>query len=85
MPQSLNEIAEILRALIAAQLDDAAPDEIDPNLRLREDLHLDSLDAVSILIGIEQRTGIILTDTDARQLTTAMDAARLIHARQAGE
>lgn len=74
-------------ATLAALLSDVADQleitagTLDVTTRFTEDLHLDSLDAVALLIAVEERFGVVITDDEARQLNTLGEAAALIDTR----
>lgn len=51
---------------------------IESTSRLREDLGLSSLDAVELLIALEDRYGMIVSDEEAVRLMTIDDVTRLV-------
>jgi acyl carrier protein len=65
---------ESLCSLVALQL---GRHEVDPDARLVEDLGADSMDLVSLLASIEERTGVGLDETAFAEVSTT----RELHAR----
>lgn len=57
-------------------LGSAAP--VTREARLREDLGLDSLDAIQLLIEAEDRFGVVVPDDIARGLVTVQDVVALL-------
>lgn len=48
-------------------------DSLSPDQRLREDLELDSLDAVDMIVALEQRLKIRVDEEQAKQIRTVGD------------
>ena len=72
---------EKIAAMIADQLGiDAST--IRPESRLIEDLKADSLDVVTIVMGMETEFGIEIPDEDLTKLKTVADAMRYIEENQ---
>ncbi len=64
----MDELTAQIKDIIMAELGLAElPKESD---RFEEDLHVDSLDQVSLIIAIESRFGFDIPDADAEQLLT---------------
>ena len=57
------------------------PSAVVPGARLREDLGLDSLDAVDLIVALEKALGVIIPEETARQMKTVEDIHQ--HVRQA--
>jgi acyl carrier protein len=68
---------ESLCSLIALQL---GRSEVDPDARLVEDLGADSMDLVSVLASIEERTGVGLDETAFAEVSTARQLHALVAA-----
>ena len=64
---------ETLQKIIAEVLD-VEEDEITMDTRLLEDLGADSLDAVEIIMGIEEEFDIEINNDDAEKIVTVQDA-----------
>ncbi len=59
--------------------------QIEPGKGLRDDLELDSLDAVDMLVALEQKLGVRLPDEQARHMNTVGDLYTLVEAALASE
>jgi acyl carrier protein len=61
--------AGILRALapIAPEMD---PSTLKPDVDLREQIDLDSMDVMNFVVAIEKELGVAVPDTDVARLTT---------------
>ena len=70
---------ETLQKIIAEVLD-VEEDEITMDTRLLEDLGADSLDAVEIIMGIEEEFDIEIPNDAAEQIVTVGDAVEQIKA-----
>lgn len=65
-------IEERITDIIAERLELKA-DQIIPTASLQEDLGADSLDAVELVMALEEEFGIEITDSDAEELKTVGD------------
>ena len=74
-------IFERLREIIAEQLD-IEPDSITLDSSLHNDLEADSLDAVDIIMTIEDEYGIEVADEDAEKFVTVADIVKYIEDNQ---
>jgi acyl carrier protein len=80
------EVLARLRAILPKEFD-LAPEAIVPEARLREDLDLDSIDAVALAARLEQETGLFLKEERLKRLRTVQDVVDVVHdlaARQSG-
>ena len=68
---------EILRS-IAPEI---APDDIEPARPLRNQVDLDSMDWLNFLIGLHQRLGVNIPETDYAQLVTLDKVLDYLQAR----
>ena len=75
-----------LREAILATLRTIAPEveagDIEPGAPLRDQVDLDSMDWLNFLIGLNQRLGIDIPESDYRSLTTVEVIADYLAARQ---
>lgn len=71
---------EKIRKIIADQLN-IAEDRITPEVRLIEDLGIDSLDTLEMLMALEDEYGIQISNEDAQELKTVEDIVKYIEAR----
>jgi acyl carrier protein len=76
--------AEILGAIVdAARRELQWEGEITPDMRLLEDLHLDSITLLTLAVAIEDRFRIRLDDVES-ELVTVRDLVAAIRSRYAG-
>ena len=73
MPDSF----ETIRQKLAIQMD-IDPDTIQPETNLFDDLGADSLDAVELIMALEDEFGLTIEAEDAEELATVGDAAALV-------
>ena len=69
-------VREVLRAEF--ELDAGA---IQPSSRLVDDLDLDSVDAVALMVRLEEETGLALPEEDLRSLATVQHVVDWVSAR----
>lgn len=55
--------------------------QLRPETRLEADLDLDSIDAIDMVVRIEEKTRLALSGDDLDSIQTIQDAVDLIHAR----
>ena len=80
MTMSRGEVMAKAREHLAAELEvDAA--EIDEATRFREDLDADSLDLYELVMELEDRYGIRVSEEEAAELKTVGDAVDFVCAR----
>lgn len=60
-----------------------AVEKIVPEADLLRDLDLDSLDTMELTLGMEERFGIEIPDTDLESLVTIQDAVMLVERKMA--
>ena len=73
-------IAERVRAQIAEQLG-VKPEQVVPEASLIDDLGADSLDAVELVMAIEEAFGIEIPDEEAEQLQRVGEVIRYVETR----
>ncbi|HEX5314802.1 MAG TPA: acyl carrier protein [Gammaproteobacteria bacterium] len=66
-----------LRAILVEQFE-IAPERITPEARLYEDLGLDSIDAVDLVIHVQELTGRKIRPQEFREVRTVSDVERTI-------
>lgn len=76
-PLSKAEILEQLRSIMQ-ELFELAPERVQLQARLVEDLELDSLDALDLAVKVEEITGHALEEAKLRQLRTVEDVIAAI-------
>lgn len=73
-------LCEELRGLIA-ELSRCRPSRIMPTSKLREHLGIDSFTGLEILVALEQRYGLKISEAEANCLTTFQDLVVLLERR----
>ena len=53
-----------------------------PEARLREDLDADSLDATELIMNLEERFGMAISDEESQKLSTVADVVKYIEDHQ---
>lgn len=84
MMASRDEVFARLRAILVEsfQLDAA---RVTGAAHLREDLDLDSIDAIELAVRLEEETGLRLADEELRGVRRVDDVVELVHAKLAGQ
>ncbi len=80
------KVLEELRAIARRDLE--LEREVEPGLRLKEDLRLDSMAMIVVAVGLENRFRVRLDEQDAGELLTVGDLVALVTRRvreQGGE
>ncbi len=78
-----NSIADRVRDLIIKNLEVEKPDAVTASSALQEDLGGDSLDAVELVMALEEEFGIEIPDADAEKLRTVGDVVQYVQDRTA--
>jgi acyl carrier protein len=55
------------------------PAEVLPTADLREDLDLDSIDAIDLVVGLEEEIGLEVSEDELREIKVVQDIVDLIH------
>jgi acyl carrier protein len=76
------EVMTLVRKHLSTELE-VDPDEIHPETRFREDLDADSLDLYELVMELEDRYGIRVSEEEAAEIETVGDAVDFICARDA--
>lgn len=71
---------EKVRKIIADQLN-IAEDRVTPDVKLVEDLGIDSLDTLEMLMALEDEYGIQIPNEDAQELKTVQDIVNYIESK----
>lgn len=77
-----------IRTAVLDAIGEVAPDAdlagLEPGADLRDELEIDSMDALNIAIGIHERTGVEIPDTDYPRLATLDALVAYVSERAAG-
>ena len=65
-----SEIRAGVIAAIRAVAPEVGADELDPRLRLRDQVDLDSMDWLNVIVGFHERFGLAIPEADYARLTT---------------
>ncbi len=57
------------------------PAEIHPTAHLRDDLDLDSIDAIDLAVGLEKETGLEVSEDELREIRVVQDIVDLAYRR----
>jgi len=71
------ELFKEIKQVVSEQLG-VKPEEIKPTASFRDDLGADSLDAVELIMALEEKFGIEIPDADAEAMLTINDAINYI-------
>jgi acyl carrier protein len=75
-----DEVMTLVREHLVNELE-VEPDRIKPETRFREDLDADSLDLYELVMELEDRYGIRVSEEEAAQIKTVGDAVDFVCAR----
>jgi acyl carrier protein len=75
--------AKVIEHLIAASDSELAPEDVDESSSLRDDLDLSSLQAVTLVMDLEDEFGVVIEDEEIEKLATVGDVLQIIRAKQA--
>lgn len=68
MPALEQEVLDVIRRIFATELE--YPGTVEPEHHLQRDLHVDSLNAVILAVGLEDHFRVRLTQADTAGITT---------------
>jgi acyl carrier protein len=79
-PMERDEVMKLVRDHFSTELEVAA-ERIHPETRFREDLDADSLDLYELVMELEDRYGIRVSEEEAAEIETVGDAVDFVTAR----
>jgi len=74
---SCEEIESRIKQVISTTLG-VAENKLQPNLKLRDDLGVDSFTAIELIYNAEDRFGIEITDSEAVNIITIADIIKIV-------
>jgi acyl carrier protein len=74
------EVIKLVRQHLSTELE-VAPEKIQPDTRFREDLDADSLDLYELVMELEDRYGIRVSEEEAAEIETVGDAVDFVCVR----
>ena len=74
--------AKVIEHLIAASDEEVKPEDVKDSTRLRDDLDLSSLQAVTLVMDLEDEFGVVIEDEEIESLATVGDVLATIQAKQ---
>ena len=77
---SREEVFEQVREILVERLD-VKEDDVNMGAHLRDDLEADSLDLVELIMDLEERFGVKISDEEAQSITTVGEAVDFISER----
>jgi acyl carrier protein len=77
---SREEVFEQVREILVERLD-VKEDDVNLGAHLRDDLEADSLDLVELIMDLEERFGVKISDEEAQSITTVGEAVDFISER----
>ena len=75
--------AKVIEHLIAASDTELGPEDVNDSSSLRDDLDLSSLQAVTLVMDLEDEFGVVIEDEEIEKLATVGDVLQIIQAKQA--
>ena len=82
MAQSRDEVIDTMKEVLASELGVDA-DKVTGEARFKEDLDADSLDLVEVVLALEEKFGIEISDDQIAGVKTVGEAADLVISKQA--
>jgi len=71
------DLFEEIKQIVIEQLG-VKPEEVKPTASFKDDLGADSLDAVELIMALEEKFGIEISDIDAEMMLTVNDVIKYI-------
>jgi acyl carrier protein len=81
MAQSREEVVETMKDVLTSELGVDA-DKVTADARFKEDLDADSLDLVEVVLALEEKFGIEISDDQIAGVKTVGEAADLVISKQ---
>jgi len=86
MSQSAMSKEEVLARVIELMTESFGMDsaEVLPTAHLFDDLDLDSIDAIDLVVGLEEETGLRVAEDELREIRLVQDIVDLVHRKLEG-
>ena len=75
-----DEVMDLVREHLVSELE-LSPEEIKPEARFKEDFDADSLDLYELVMELEDRYGLSVSEKEASEIVTVKDAVDLVLAK----
>jgi acyl carrier protein len=75
-----DEVMDLVREHLVSELE-LSPEEIKPEARFKEDFDADSLDLYELVMELEDRYGISVSEKEASEIVTVKDAVDFVLAK----
>lgn len=75
------EIMEVLLRILEGISPEAEVRQLNPDMRLRDQLDIDSMDLLNFVIGVDEHLGVDIPERDYPKLRTLNDLARYVEVR----
>jgi len=72
-----DEVMDLVREHLVSELE-LSPEEIKPEARFKEDFDADSLDLYELVMELEDRYGISVSEKEASEIVTVKDAVDFV-------
>jgi acyl carrier protein len=79
------EVALAVKGIIQIVAPDEDVSALDPKVRLREQIDLDSMDFLDIVMELRKRYGVHVPEEDYKELATLEGCVRYLHPKLAGK
>ena len=73
----MDDAFEAVRGVLCREFE-LEPHEVSPGSHLVDDLDLDSVDAVALIVRLEEETGFRLSEDQLKELRTVADVAEIV-------
>jgi acyl carrier protein len=84
VPQPMTKDGIFARvAQVLAESFDLRADQVRPDAHLIDDLDLDSIDAIDFVVGLEEETGLDVSEDELKAIRVVQDVVDLVHRKLA--
>ncbi len=79
---SRDQLFALVTGILRSEFD-IDEEQLRPDVRIRDDLDLDSIDGIDLMARLEEETGLKVSEDEYRSIRTIDDIVRVVHARLA--